>query len=1548
MAAGGDTLHTLLIRLGFDVTGLERGKTAARSALEQLQASAGKTATSFVPATTALQNMIAAANGVAGTRGAPNALNAIAKAAKDLDAALSPVKLSEAQTAMSTYARTMAEVSSQTGVTGSGLSAVAAAAVRVANATRGSTTELKAFLAEARQVAQAKPSDLGGFSEQRVQQIEQQMAAQIAAQKAAEAAAKQAAAAQAKAARDAANALSPFSAVVQRLGFDANQLARGLITPRASLDALTASASKTALSFMPATRALEAFNAAASSVQGTRGGPNALNAMAAAAKNLDGAMKGLSRNDASKLMTSFATSLEQLAAISGVTGDDLAMVASSIARVGQIAGATAQSVRQFMVEVRQAAQANPAGVGQFAQQRVATLEAAEAARVAGIEFQKTVRAANALGTALGTVVPGGATRAAAGLNQVSAAAEQAASRASFMQRTLSMAFAFSGGVAVTNVIAFAGNALLGFNSRLEQAHLAFTQLIGDADGADAFIAKMEAFANVTPFEFKGLTEDVQKLIAMGFAAEDALPTLRAIGDAVAGLGGSQEKLDRIAIAMGQISTAGRVNSQDMRQLTEAGIPAWKILADSIHKTVGETRDLAEKGLIPANTALAALIEGMESRFGGMMQKQARTAQGAFSTIRDMALQTISGAVEPLFKALSAGMVGIADFMVNGGGRYIAPVIWAIGTALTVALIPKLYGAAIAASTASVAFGTTTVMIDGVATAVARLSVPIFPLILAISMLGLAWQENFLGIRTTVGPVIDALVDGLTSISGSLSFLTPVIEALAVIISTRLVISLIASAAAMIFSAVSAGILGTALSGLTIESGAAAVATGGLAASTGILGTVMGGITGILSGIVALLGGALVASIALAVAAIVLLVTNFDQVTNGLRVIYYGFLQVEKGVIDFASSLPIVGDAFSGWKDHVSSEMADLEKEMSATAQKIADAQKAASEQNGEASGASMFEEMDKEMQAFLERLKNGSNEAAGASQSLLERFGASIEGIKEAARSGGVEAMDQMAQGIASAQNAPLEAMANLRDMFATSMTPQVEIARLMGMMSSQEMAAGLNSGDAAIVAATEAWKLHIEQRLDQITEGAYSRGHDAAAAYAQALEEINSNQLLWEMLGPQGAIDEAKKRSQAILDEWNKWAPSAEEAAKGLEQVNDELAKANTNTQALSALKSAFSEIRSAAEAFFSEQHQHNLQLIEDARNQKNAILDAKAALNQAPVTAAQKALDAQRSQIQEWRLRQAVATASSPEQQRDAILALQDFLAQQHIDQMQAEVDNAKDVIDTQKRKNDDLAAAQKAAEDQRYEAQRRDFERQLELLQRYLEKHPGEWQKTQEKIIALLKGFGFSYGAAGKLLGSSFTDKLREQLKAAETAAKDAAAAVATALSAMPWQDPKTGVWHYPDGSRVAGGSYADINPYENLGSTGSGSGDRDGANNPGGWTPMATGSWTILKDNLRALLHKDEMVAPADVASLLRAIGEGPVGTSAWSTLAAGPSFSGAGSVGAKASGGVGGGLAGGTLVFQVGDEILGELTDRALADQGAIYGQRRVVHSGSQR
>ncbi|MEA5092462.1 hypothetical protein SDC9_37475 [bioreactor metagenome] len=230
---------------------------------------------------------------------------------------------------------------------------------------------------------------------------------------------------------------------------------------------------------------------------------------------------------------------------------------------------------------------------------------------------------------------------------------------SAVQAGLGMALGQAGIQGLASALEAAGDAFVGYNARMEQAKIGFETMLGSASGAETFIAQLSKMAADTPFEFPQLQQAAQKFLAFGFSAKEIIPDLTAVGNAASGLGLGQEGIQRITLALGQMKAKGTVSGEELLQLAEAGIPAYQILAEKMNLTAKQVKNIGNEG-ISSDSAITALVQGMNERFPNMMQKQSETAIGVFSTIKDNASQIFGALGQPLFDAISGPLKSLRD------------------------------------------------------------------------------------------------------------------------------------------------------------------------------------------------------------------------------------------------------------------------------------------------------------------------------------------------------------------------------------------------------------------------------------------------------------------------------------------------------------------------------------------------------------------------------------------------------------------------------------------------------------------------------------------------------------------------------------------------------------------------------------------------------------------------------------------------------------------------------------------------------------------------
>lgn len=226
-----------------------------------------------------------------------------------------------------------------------------------------------------------------------------------------------------------------------------------------------------------------------------------------------------------------------------------------------------------------------------------------------------------------------------------------------------------------------------FNAFLETSAIGFTTMMGSAERAQKHLNELADFASRTPFQFRDLVDASRKMQAFGFTAQQVIPTLTAVGNAMsaAGITGG-EALERVVRQLGQIQSIGRLGAEEMRALADNGIPAWEMLAQAIGKTVEETRRLSEAGRLRGREGVQILLEQMNRRFPGAMQRMEGTLTQRLSNLQDLFERAggmaTQGLTRDISETLGAGLQqgDLVSRMAQGINTAISPVSGMIRTA----------------------------------------------------------------------------------------------------------------------------------------------------------------------------------------------------------------------------------------------------------------------------------------------------------------------------------------------------------------------------------------------------------------------------------------------------------------------------------------------------------------------------------------------------------------------------------------------------------------------------------------------------------------------------------------------------------------------------------------------------------------------------------------------------------------------------------------------------------------------------------------------------
>ena len=171
-----------------------------------------------------------------------------------------------------------------------------------------------------------------------------------------------------------------------------------------------------------------------------------------------------------------------------------------------------------------------------------------------------------------------------------------------------------------------------YNAQIESYRVGLTNMLGDAEAANAAMQAIQEDAARTPFSVDSLTQANQLLISAGENAEYSRKVINALGDAVSATGGGNTELSRMAANLQQIANVGKASAIDVKQFAYAGINVYQVLADYTGKTVQEVQNMTISYDLLSEALIAASEEG--GRYYNAMDTQSQTMNGRVSTLKD--------------------------------------------------------------------------------------------------------------------------------------------------------------------------------------------------------------------------------------------------------------------------------------------------------------------------------------------------------------------------------------------------------------------------------------------------------------------------------------------------------------------------------------------------------------------------------------------------------------------------------------------------------------------------------------------------------------------------------------------------------------------------------------------------------------------------------------------------------------------------------------------------------------------------------------------------
>ena len=191
---------------------------------------------------------------------------------------------------------------------------------------------------------------------------------------------------------------------------------------------------------------------------------------------------------------------------------------------------------------------------------------------------------------------------------------------------------------------------LDYNMTLESYQMNFTTLLGDAATAQDLVNQLSTMARETPFNTNNLADAAQMLLTVGYSADEVMPMLQMLGDVSLG---NTDKMSAMALAMSQISSAGKLQAQDLNQLINAGFNPLQEISEMTGESMADLRQDMEEGAISADMVTEAFehATGEGGKFYEAINNAGETTAGSLSNLQETFAALLGQMTEMLVPAI---------------------------------------------------------------------------------------------------------------------------------------------------------------------------------------------------------------------------------------------------------------------------------------------------------------------------------------------------------------------------------------------------------------------------------------------------------------------------------------------------------------------------------------------------------------------------------------------------------------------------------------------------------------------------------------------------------------------------------------------------------------------------------------------------------------------------------------------------------------------------------------------------------------------------------
>lgn len=247
-----------------------------------------------------------------------------------------------------------------------------------------------------------------------------------------------------------------------------------------------------------------------------------------------------------------------------------------------------------------------------------------------------------------------------------------------MTKALKVGAAAAGAAAVAGIgLAVKGGLESALN--VDAATRSLTGLHGSAEKAADTIARVGKVSRDSSIDHADYAEAAKNLAYIGVEGDQLESILTNAGDAIVGFGGDGSNLERVNDSLSKMVNNGKVNREELLQLSDAGIPIFEGLSTHLGVTVEEMNKMVSDGVVGIEDVLSVMENGTGAYFGQLLDAGGEMEKGlgaTWSRLKDNLKLDIGEAITnsgildamvPMMSSLGDVLLGAVDSAVAFAG-----------------------------------------------------------------------------------------------------------------------------------------------------------------------------------------------------------------------------------------------------------------------------------------------------------------------------------------------------------------------------------------------------------------------------------------------------------------------------------------------------------------------------------------------------------------------------------------------------------------------------------------------------------------------------------------------------------------------------------------------------------------------------------------------------------------------------------------------------------------------------------------------------------------